>query len=383
MRHTRYRRVAGGISTVVLAVILTILLMIQLPSMARADENHVGFDMTVVAADGEDVSILGADVFVNAQDAGDISIAAGDVEIDGTARGDVSVAGGDISITGAVGGDLSVAGGDLTISSDVQGEVSLAGGDVTFSGSSDDDAHLIGGSVSLDGTFSEDLYVATDHFTITPGSVIHGDFEFRGPNEPVLPEGLTIHGAYTYEYSDLDDVFDGEIPVIVFPVIAIAGVAGIAAFFLLLLFAGLLGAGALLLMMTGLTGRTIDGIRQQPFSSIGMGVVVLFGLFAIAVLLCITVIGIPLAFVIFWLYPILILLGFIVAVLGVPYLVLRRDPRNTGAAAKLGIFFVSLLLLLVLFSIPGIGQIMFFLFMLMGVGAFGAAVLGRRNAQTV
>jgi len=381
MRNTRYRGLGGAITTTVLAVLLTLLLMIQLPASAHADENRIGFDINVVAENGDDISILGADVFVEARDAGDISIAAGDVTVEGSTRGEVSIAGGDIEIRGTIGNDLSVAGGDVTIETDVDGEVSLAGGDVTFIGTSAGEANIVGGSVTLDGTFERDLNVAAEHFEIAPGSVINGDFEFKGPNEPVLPDGLTIAGAYTYEYSDLDAYFEGDIPEVLLPVIAIAGVAGVAAFFMFLLFAGLVGAGALLLLMTGVTARTIDGIRQRPFSSIGMGVVVLAGLMAIAVLLCITIIGLPLAFMIFWLYPILILMGFIVAVLGIPYLVLRRDPRKTGAAAKLGIFFVSLLLLLVLFSIPGIGQLLFVLFMLMGVGAFGAAVLGRRNAQ--
>ncbi|PWG74669.1 hypothetical protein DF186_16685, partial [Enterococcus hirae] len=89
--------------------------------------------------------------------------------------------------------------GDLTIESNVGGEVSLAGGDVNFTGSSDGEAHIVGGSVSLDGTFDRDLNVAAERFDITAGSVINGDFEFKGPNEPVLPEGLTIAGTYTYE----------------------------------------------------------------------------------------------------------------------------------------------------------------------------------------
>jgi len=113
-----------------------------------------------------------------------------------------------------------------------------------------------------------------------------------------------------------------------------------------------------------------------------MGFVVLVGLFVIAILLCITIIGIPLAIAIFWFYPVLFLIGFIVAVLGVPYLVLSKNPRDTGAGAKLGIFFVSLLVFMFLFAIPGIGQLLFLIIMLMGVGAFGAAVLGGRNDQT-
>lgn len=382
MRHTRYRGAAGLISSVVLAVLLALLFLSQAPAVAYANENRIGFDMEVVAENGEDISILGADVSVEARDAGDISIAAGDVDVRGISRGDVSIAGGDITVIADVGGDVSVAGGDIDIQSIVGGEVSLAGGDVNFSGSSAHDAHFVGGSVSLDGTFSGDLWVAADHFSITPGTIINGDFEFKGPVEPTLPEGLTIGGTYTYEYSDLDEVFEGDLPELIFPVIAVAGIVGAVSLLFFLPIAVLIGGGVLLLMMTGLTARTIDGIRQRPFGSIGMGVVVLVGLFVIAVLLCITIIGIPLAMAIFWFYPVLFLIGFIVAVLGVPYLVLSKNPRDTGAGAKLAIFFVSLLIFMLLFAIPGIGQVLFLIIMLMGIGAFGAAVLGGRNDQT-
>lgn len=382
MRHTRYRGAAGLISSVILAVLLALLFLSQAPSVAHANENRIGFDMEVVAENGEDISILGADVSVEARDAGDISIAAGDVEVRGNSRGDVSIAGGDITVVGDVGGDLSVAGGDLDMQSNVGGEVSLAGGDVNFTGSSAHDAHIVGGSVNLDGTFSGDLWVAAEHFTVTPGTIITGDFDFKGPIEPNLPEGLTIGGTYTYEYSDLDEVFEGDLPELIFPVIAIAGVVGALSLLFFLPIAVLIGGGVLLLLMTGLTARTIDGIRQRPFGSIGMGVVVLIGLFVIAILLLITIIGIPLAIAIFWFYPVLFLIGFIVAVLGVPYLVLGKNPRDTGAGAKLGIFFVSLLVFMFLFAIPGIGQLLFLIIMLMGVGAFGAAVLGGRNDQT-
>lgn len=381
MRRRRYRGSANLFSATVLALLMTLLLIVQLPTTASASENRIGFDMNVVAEDGEDVSILGADVFVDARDAGDISIAGGDITVEGSSRGDISIAGGDITVEADVRGELSVAGGDVNIVSDVGGELSLAGGDVHYTGTADDEAHIVGGSVTLDGTFNDDLFVGADHFEIAPTSVINGDFEFRGPNEPTLPEGLTINGTYTYEYTDLDDVFDGNIPEIIFPVIAIAGVVGAVSLLFLLPFAVLIGGGVLLLLMTGLTARTIDGIRKNPFGSIGMGVAVLLGLFAIAVLLCVTIIGIPLALAIFWFYPVLILIGFIVAVLGVPYMVLRKNPRETSAGAKLGIFFVSLLVLLFLFAIPGVGQLLFFVIMLMGVGAFGAAVLGGKNEQ--
>jgi len=373
---------AGLVSSAILAVLFTLLLIIQLPASAHADENRIGFDMNIVAENGEDISILGADVSVDAQDAGNISIAGGDVDVRGTTRGDVSIAGGDITVVGDIGGELSVAGGDLTMETNVDGEVSLAGGDVNFTGTAVDEAHFIGGSVSLDGSFEGDLFVAADHFSVTPETVINGDFEFKGPNEPTLPDGLTIGGTYTYEYSDLDEVFEGDLPELIFPVIAIAGVVGAVSLLFFLPIAVLIGGGVLLLMMTGLTTRTIDGIRQRPFGSIGMGFVVLVGLFAIAILLCITIIGIPLAMAIFWFYPVLFLIGFIVAVLGVPYLVLRKNPRDTGAGAKLGIFFVSLLVFMFLFAIPGIGQLFFLIIMLMGVGAFGAAVLDGRNDQT-
>ncbi len=380
MRNTKYSRAAGTISSIVLATILAVLLVLQIPA-AHAGENRIGIDLKVTATDGDDYSILAADVEVDARDAGDISVFAAEVDIKGNVLGDVSIFAAEISIDGDIGGDLSAAGAEVNVTSNVGGEVSLAGAEVHFAGSGDD-VNLAGDDVYLDGTVNGDLHVGTDNFYVTADTVITGNFEFRGQHEPTLPEGLTIGGTYSYKYVDFDDVLEGDLHLAMFPIVALVGIVGALALMTLLPFAVLIGAGVLLLMTTGLTARTIDGMRQRPFASIGMGIVVLIGLMVIAVLLCVTVIGIPLALAILWFYPVLILVGFIIAILGVPYLVLKRDPGKTGAGMKLGLFFISVVALLVLFAIPLIGQLLFALIVLMGVGAFGAALLGGRNDQT-
>lgn len=377
MRYSKFRQRGGLISSAILGVFLILLLMVQLPSTAHANEDRVGIDVTSSGAHG-DVSVAGIDVEYRGADVDEFSAVGVDVLFEGRASGDVSIAAVDAVVDADVGGDLSVAAAEVQVRAAVGGEVSLAGAEVHFAGSAAS-ADIAGAEVHVDGIINGNLSIAAEELTITPTTTIAGDFRFEGPEEPVLPEGLTIGGNYTYEYRDFEEWVDGEVPVVLFPIVAMAGLTGAIAVFMLLGFSVLIGGGVLMLLMTGLTARTIDGIRQKPLSSMGMGLMVLFGLLVIAALLCVTVIGIPLAFAILAFYPVLLLVGFIVATLGVPYLIFRRDPRETGAFAKIGLFVVSVLALVFLFALPGVGQIAFSLIVLMGVGAFGAAVLGGRE----
>ncbi len=377
MRHSSFRQRGITISSVILGVFLALLLMVQLPNAAYADDGTIGIDVIESGARG-DISVAGIDVEYRSADVSEFSAVGVDVLFEGRASGDVSIAAVDAVVDADIGGDLSVAAVEVQVRAAVTGEVSLAGAEVHFAGSAAS-AEIAGAEVHVDGVINGDLSVAAEELYIMPATTIAGDFHYEGPNELVLPEGLTIGGTYTYEYRDFDEWVDGEMPVVLFPVVAIAGLTGAFAIFMVLAFSVLIGGGVLLLLMTGLTARTIDGIRQKPLSSIGMGLLVLFGLLVIATLLCVTVIGIPLALAILAFYPVLLLVGFIVATLGFPYLIFRRDPRNTGAFAKIGIFTVSVLALIVLFALPGIGHVIFSLIVLMGVGAFGAAVLGGRE----
>ena len=381
MKTMKYRKGASTFSTIVLGILLALLLLVQMPTTARADENHLGIEITIDDRDSGDISIVGVEVLIDTTEARDISVAAADVEMRGEASGDVSIAAAQIDIDANIGGELSAAAAELTYAGTVQGEVSLAAAELHFNGTAGNGAEFLGADVYLDGTINGDLIVYADQFHASPGSVITGNFEFKGEEEPILPEGLIVGGEYTYTYVDFDE-WEGDMSVMIVPVVALAGVGLALTLLVFLPFAVIIGAGILLLLMTGLTGRTVDGIRQRPLASMGMGIVVLIGLMAIAALLCITIIGIPLALAIITFYPILLLLGFIVAVLGIPYMVLRKNPADVGGFAKVGLFFVSLVLLAILFAIPAIGQLLFAAAVLMGVGAFGAAVLGGRNRET-
>ncbi len=381
MRHSSFRQRGSTIASALLGFILVILLMVQLPGTAWADDSRVGIDIQIDGGTRGEISLAGIDVEVRGADTTEFSAVGVDVLFEGRASSDVSIAAVDAVIDANVGGDLSVAAAEVNVRSDVVGQVSLAGAEVHFTGSAAS-AEIAGAEVHIDGTFIGDLSVVAEELNLSPTTTIGGDFHFEGPREPVLPEGLTLGGNYTYEYRDFEEWVDGELPVVLFPVIALASFTGALAIFMLLGFSVIIGGGILLLLMTGLTARTIDGIRQKPFSSMGMGLLVLIGLIFIATLLFVTIIGIPLAFAILAFYPVLLLIGFIVATLGVPYLIFRMDPRKTGAFAKIGIFLVSIFALLVIFALPGIGQIAFALIVLMGVGAFGAAVLGGRERQS-
>lgn len=377
-RNMHYRRKGTAVGSAVLTVLFVLLLIVQLPMSARADDSRVGIDVFMSGSTTSEISAAGIDIEVRDADTDEFSAVGVDVIFEGRTSGDVSIAAVDTAVIATVGGDLAVVAAEMDVRADVAGHLSLAGADVTFEGTAAS-AEIAGADVSIGGAINGDLNVAADDLTFAPGTVVNGNFSFEGPEEPVM-DGLTVGGTYTYEYRNFEEWADGEVPVFMFPVVALAGITGAFFVFMMLAVSVLIGGGLLLLLMTGLTARTIDGIRQKPLSSFGMGIVVLIGLLLIAALLCVTVIGIPLAFAIIAFYPVLLLVGFVIATLGIPYLIIRQDPRRLNALAKIGLFFLSIMILLVVLSVlPMIGPLIFGIAVLMGVGAFGAALLGGRE----
>ena len=86
---------------------------------------------------------------------------------------------------------------------------------------------------------------------------------------------------------------------------------------------GTLACGALLLAAAPrFTVATADRIRSPPWRALGLGLALVLGVPLLAMLLAVTLLGIPLALLVLSLYPLMLLVGFLV---GVAF-VARRAP---------------------------------------------------------
>ncbi len=192
--------------------------------------------------------------------------------------GDIELTGGDLTVHGVVNGDTAVVGGDLYIYGTVNGDAVNVGGDIylkegaTLNG----DAVTIGGDtiISEGSTFTgKEVSIGDDINIDLPGPIFKG-FEFA--DNPMFDRILDA----------VKEVF----------------------FFLFLLFVGLL----ITVFMTRQTGNISEHMMQEfPRSSL-LGLALLVASPIVIVVLCVTLIGIPVA-ILYWLA--LMLLGILAFVI--------------------------------------------------------------------
>lgn len=216
----------------------------------------------------EDVFVAGRLIEVATSVGGDIMAAGETVELAGQSDDDVFAAGSRVTGTGLHADDLFVASSDVTLDADT-----VVNGD----------AYLAGASITLGGTYAGTVRMAGDRVRILEGTTIRGDLITYGEARPVIEEGATIEGT-TRHFAP--EVMRREATAYT---AVLAWVRGLLMWFV----AGLL----LVLLLPRLATLVTDQARHAPLASFGVGLVWYVLLIPVCILLLMTVIGVPLVFV--------------------------------------------------------------------------------------
>ncbi len=352
-------------------------------AVTACDVRHDGSD-TVTREFGSDYFGAGGTLNLTEAVAGDAFLAGGRVATAGEVQGDLVAAGGDVSIGGGIGDDLYAAGGEVSVDAIVHGNarvaggsvdvgpatvvtgaLTLSGGRVRFEGNTHGYLHASGGQVAIDGSVHGDAEVRAEAVELGPQTRIGGKLVVHSSRPPTVPEGAQIAGGVEFHEADVGAyVDDHEMPVDVSTV-----AHGVGSFLWIL---GVFIAGTLFtLAFPKYSARAADWIGREPLRSLGLGFVVLFCLPILAVLLLITVVGIPLALIIGLVYLLLLFLGWVTAALflGRKGLELLRGGRPVTTGGRLGALLLAVLLLWLVGQIPYVGGWITFIALLLGIGA--------------
>jgi hypothetical protein len=353
--------------------------------------------------DGEDsvARTFGSDQFaaggmLNVTDPveGDAFLAGGKVSIASEVQGDLVVTGGEVSVGGSVGDDLYAAGGDVKLDAIVSGNARLAGGDVsvgpatvvagavtltgarvTFDGNSHGYLHATGASVRVNGEVHGDAEVRAEELVIGPGTRIGGRLVYHGPTEPVVPEGAVIDGGLEFHEADASRFLDRSVERL-----HNRHSRGGS----LLWFVGVFAAGTFfLLLFPGYSTRAAEAIGREPLRVLGLGLAIVVCVPFVAVVLLITIIGIPLALLAIPLYFLLLFLGWVTAALFLAQrgLAAVRTGQPVTNGWRLLALFLALVALWLMRQVPFIGGLLAFVALLAGVGALVWQAWARREQQ--
>ncbi len=382
MNAISLRRVVAFVLAVLCAT--AVLAVAGLTMEARAQTPSAGG--TASASVGRNVYAAGGTVRPSSAVDGDFVGLGGRVIVDQAIKGDALLAGGSVDVRAPVGDDVRAAGGDVSIESRIGGELVAAGGNVTLAKSAqvEQGAALAGGSVSIDGKISGKLTVNAQ--TIVVNGEVTGDAHLVAERIELGPTAR-IGGALSYAASELKKA-DGAVigGAIVRDERAdtrrerrsehrwqwhreTSGPSWFGTVFTLL---GLLAAGTVfLLLFPRFSVQAPDLIRTSPWLAMAIGFGALVGVPVLAVLLFITLLGIPLGIAAFALYPGLLLMGYLTGVLFVAQRAQAATRKDVPATFGITVGFVALALLILMLigHLPVVGALTVFVTTVAGIGA--------------
>jgi hypothetical protein len=323
-----------------------------------------------------DWTAAGGKVIVDQPVAGDATVAGGSVDVRAPVGDDVRAAGGDVSIESKVAGELFAAGANITLTpaAIVGRSATLYGSSIAIAGRVDGDLRATAAKVVIDGEVAGNARLVAEEIELGPKARIGGAISYASRSDLKKAEGAVIAGAVTREREAPGPRADGRQwePSIQVP----AWAGGVIAFL------PLLAAGALFLLLLPRFGVAAAGrLRSSPWLALGVGFGTIVTLPVLAVLLFITLLGIPIGIALLALYPALMLAGFVVGVLFVSTLLsaaLRQEVPGSFAGT-MGYFALALLLTLLVAGVPFIGGLLAGLLGVAGVGACVLELHGRRK----
>jgi cytoskeletal protein CcmA (bactofilin family) len=327
---------------------------------------------------------------------GDLFAAGCSVNVEHPVKGDAALAGGHISVNSAIGDDLRAAGGQVTVNGKVGGEALLAGGRINVDNNADIQGQLwaAGGNITLAGKYAKGIKAYGRNISVA--GEVNGDTRLTAESIEILP-GAKINGALTYTSRDELKVDPAQVSGAVTRAPAPKEWRGWderggakdrewtsrGKSFRPFLLLGLIAAATVfILVFPNATRAAQQEVGASPWKSLGLGAAMLFTLPPIAILLMITVIGIPLALALLALYPVLLLIGYLTTALYIgdrAATSLKKDTTN-ATWTRIGFAALALLALGLIRLIPFVGGLAVFAALLFGMGAWSLHLFHRYKA---
>jgi len=348
----------------------------------------------VFAASSDDL-VIASDEIVN----GNLIKSAESLKIEGVVNGDVIFTGSDLEITGTIAGDVFALTNTAVITGNIQGSVRiLAGGSIELSGKVDRNVNVlskninidemaeinwdlvavgatvenrgtVGGNLSVTGSEivltnkigkNADLYLGTSgKATISATVQIAGDLTYRSSNDNQIDivEGAEIFGQTNHNVISLFKPRKETIDSLYFlgKLISIFG----------LIVVGLV----LITLVPQIVTQISTEMNKSPGRSMLWGVAFLILTPLIAFVLLITVIGIPLAIIMFILYLIAFYIAYLLAGITLGLTIVKKLSKRKSRRGLFWPMIIGLIVLDLICSIPIVGWILCVLMIVWAIGA--------------
>lgn len=287
----------------------------------------------------------------------------GTVGIARATEGPVFAMGGTVNVNAPVNGSMHIAGGSVELGPDsaTTGDVAIAAGSVAVEGPILGDLHAAAGEIRIDGQVTGDASIAAGTLELGPHARIEGHLNYDGPEIRRDPGaqvlgGLEQHRSHRNWHS---------------PTLAERFAHGWIRTAGLIVLAAILAAA-----LPGASQRMANELRERPWATPLVGFVALICIPIAAVLLMVTIIGIPVALLGLALYAALLLVGYVWLAVVVGGILLDRVSPETAArtAWRVGAAMLAMLVLAILVRVPLVGGLFKLAALVAGVGMIVAVI---------
>lgn len=319
-----------------------------------------------------DLWAVASTITVNGAVNGGIVAAAKTINVNGDVAHTARLAGGTLNIGGNVDGDLIVLGRDASIASTARigGDLLLGAGNVRIDGLIGGDVRGGAGEVTIAGDVQGNVELEVDNLTMAPTANIEGDLIYTSENEANIQSGAWVRGTTTHNVPEVEKPVGAALA---------AGIAsavmGKVIAFLMILVVGII----IILIAPRRTALVADSVRAKPWPSLGWGAVILFATPIAAIIVCFTVIGIPVGLIALALYGIAIYLSQIPVALLIGRLIIRRSTDVESKGLLVGALALGLVILVILRLIPFLA---FWVGLATALFGLGAVVVSERRLRT-
>ncbi len=335
-----------------LFLLLIILLAVIIVPVNAKEENFYANESVVLEEDVDATTFVAGNAIDIKSNNNGLNFAAGNIVNISGAHDYVFAAGNNITITNLTTKDMFLAGNVVTINSSEIRDLYVAASSITINSKIERNAYLGGDRVTINSEVNGDITVASDNIVIGEEAIINGTLKYPEGVKPVISNNASINKTKTYESDDYNKELSVVDTIIIPTIISYVS--------LLLIAFILLTVSKKAFAKYEKTGKKATDILITT----GIGFIGLIVVPVVAIILMLTLIGIPLSIITLIIYGIMIYLSAIPATYYLGSLITK------GKMNSYLLLTLSLLVFYIVRLIPIIGTIIVFLIICLGLGIF-------------
>lgn len=317
--------------------------------------------------DGEaldDIFVFAQAIRIPGQTMEDAWLGGGSIHVSGTIGGHLRAIAQSVNIQGTVNQDITALASAFQIATNgiVEGRIDAMAEQASLEGQFHGDVRLIASSVTISGTYGGDVRVIGQDIVVMPGTRIAGNLTYTSPKELFLDRSVVLGGelvrakAKSSEATTWRDTLQA---------LGMQAAKAVSAF--------LVGL-ALIGLFPRYTRHAAQHLHRSVLRCAAIGSGVFLAIPVAALLLVITLVGIPLALILLAAYGILLYSGKVIVALIAGTLILRsHGAKNFAELSR--ILMVGLIAFYVISFIPAFGGTAGLLIGIVGMGALISALI--------